>query len=161
MSPLRNVLAVAVLTATAAYAVACAAPPAGKTLVVDCDKKANADEPDCKDSDVTGSSSKKGRNDTQPLEGDPAGSSTSSSPASGTGSDAGADSGSSKPPAPVLGFFCGKLDGCCKALAKKGITGSANQCASVVTTKNEFACDSTYQTYRTPDEYYDPPTECQ
>lgn len=60
--------------------------------------------------------------------------------------DEAADAGASTPP--TLGFYCGKLEACCKALEKKGITGSANQCKSVVSTKNEFACDTTFQTYR-------------
>ncbi len=160
MSSLRNVLAVAALTATAAYAVACAAPPASKTLVVDCDKQANADEEDCKDSDVKGSSQKSERAAT-PTETDPPADEPAAPVATNKDAGAAADSGSSNSPAPALGFFCGKLDACCKALAKKGITGSANQCASVVTTKNEFACDSTYQTHKTPEDYYHPPTECQ
>lgn len=158
MSPLRNVLVVAVLSASAAWAVACAAPPANKTMVVECDAKENADSEDCEGKDSKDSTSKRSSSgpSTSPDEDrDP----TPSAPAPTKTADAGADSGSSNPG--TLGFLCGKLDACCKALAKKGITGSANQCASVVSGKNEFACDATFQTFRQPDENYDPPTECQ
>ena len=153
MVSLRTSLLAAASAVVALYAVACAAPAAQKTLVVDCDK--TSDDPTCE-----GSTSKKSGSRSPSTNEDQESQPTdTSAPPPSEPATKPADAGASTPP--TLGFYCGKLEACCKALEKKGITGSANQCKSVVSTKNEFACDTTFQTYRTPDDYYDPPTECQ
>lgn len=158
MSSLRTSILAASSALVALYAVACAAPTAQKTLVVDCDKS-SADS-SCEEGTTKKSGSKSSSSsDTESESSANETSATPSASASSSASAAPSASGSGSPTG--LGFYCGKLDACCKALAKKGITGSANQCTSVVSTKNEFACDTTFQTYKTPDEAYDPPAECQ
>lgn len=64
--------------------------------------------------------------------------------------DAGADTG------PSIGPSCATLKTCCENLRKAGITGSANQCDTVVTDGNEVSCSSVNEDYKTPDDYYDP-----
>jgi hypothetical protein len=63
-------------------------------------------------------------------------------------------------PPPALGAFCTKLQICCAALKKAGITGSARQCDEVVTAKSEVACSLMQDDFRTPDDSYDPPLGC-
>ncbi|MBX3232322.1 MAG: hypothetical protein KIT84_22110 [Labilithrix sp.] len=57
---------------------------------------------------------------------------------------------------PKVGPSCAKLEECCANLRKAGITGSANQCDSVVADRNEVSCASVNEDYMTPDEFYDP-----
>lgn len=64
--------------------------------------------------------------------------------------DAGVDSG------PAIGPSCTALKACCENLRKAGITGSANQCDTVVTDANEVSCSSVNEDYKTPGETYDP-----
>lgn len=60
------------------------------------------------------------------------------------------------PPPSSVGPECAALSDCCENLRVMGITGSANACLRTVRGNEETTCASEHQTYKTPDDYYEP-----
>ena len=71
-----------------------------------------------------------------------------------TSRDSGRDAAASLDPT------CAALKPCCAALLAAKITGSAGQCDRVVADDNGYSCQLARNEYRTPDDFYDPPTAC-
>lgn len=165
MSSLRTTVLAAASALVALYAVACAAPVAQKTMVVDCDK--TSDDPTCQESTSKKSGSKSSSSSSEEETSSASPSQPETAPSASASSSASAaptGSGSSTPPG--LGFYCAKLDGCCKALDVMGINGSAMLCRDVVSTKNETSCNFAFRDYGKPVinddgvQTYTPPPAC-
>lgn len=74
-----------------------------------------------------------------------------------TASDAGEPSG---PTTSKSSFICTRLQACCDAQRRMGITGSADQCDRSVATGDDHACQNELTLSALPDDFYDPPAEC-
>ncbi len=145
MNALRALAVTAAASVAAAYVVACAAPAAQKTLVVDCDKSEGSD---CKEQDSK-SSTRKGGSSSSSSSSEESPSTEETETETAKTSDAGADA--SADAAPTTGPRCTALEACCKVLEKQGYTGSVRQCREVVKAGSEFGCTSTLDGYQNPD----------
>ncbi len=142
MNAFRAGLVTAACLVGSVYAIACAAPYAPKTLVVECDKE-SATGDDCENKDE-GNSPRRGSGPSG--EANPTQATDDTQPLPTTPADAGAaDSGKQ------LGPMCQALESCCQQLDRAGYTGSVRQCRSVVADGNEFSCNSAHTDYKTPD----------